>query len=284
MAKIDLSFKLNDLFSFLDDVEGFLKNCEIISRPLIDTFNNMIQKCTPGSIRPVFDEIGMTSDSVDEPLLCSATDLIAFLERRRSIKTPNLDKVERILNRLDPFRGLFNGAKALSELTRSYVQNGIGQVYENTMAQLHRVEAWYNNLLATKSRTLGKIVNASIGWLFPDCGSSKFSDGVIKRRSYSILDVVNILDSMNGCNYYICGSLNNRVSELLAQLELSKYGKWINPLININTTINKMIDNLFVNTFGTDSEIANQELLNSNVDISFLQKNLPLSLTVKAVY
>ena len=281
---VNFEFKLNDLFSFLDDVENFLKNCEIISRPLIDSFNMMISKCSPGSMRTIFNELGMTSDGVDEPELCSAADLIAFIERRKKIKLIDLSKINDLLNAFNPFDGIFKGAKALNELARTYTQYGVATLYENVMTPLHKLESRYNNLLSTRSRFLGKLVNSTIGWLFPDCGSSKFEDGIIRRSKYSILDVVNILDSMYGCNSYICGNINNQVSELLAQLEISKFGKWINPLVNANDNLNKFIDNMFAETFGTDAEIAESHIKNFNVDPAFVKSQLPLSLDLKAVY
>lgn len=279
---INLSFKFNDLFSFLEDVENFLRNCEIISRPMINTFNELVSNCSSTSMRPLFNEIGMTSESEDLHF-CSAADLIAFLERRKKIQLVDLDRINELLNKFNPFNGLFNGAKKLNELTRTYTQYGIASAYASTMARLHSLEVLYNRLLSSRSRTLGKIVNSTIGWLFPDCGSSKFEGGIIKRRAYSIIDVMNILDSMNGCNSYICGNLNNQVSELLAELELSKYGKWINPLVKANDTLNKYIDSMFTNTFGTDGEIANQNLKNNNVNLDFIKSTLPFSNKLKLV-
>lgn len=281
---VNFEFKFNDLFSFLEDVENFLKNCEVISKPMINTFNELVSHCSSTSMRSIFNEVGMTTDDEDIHF-CSAADLIAFLDRRKKIKLIDLSKINNLLNQFNPFNGLFNGAKKLNELTRTYVQYGIASAYASTMARLHQLEVMYNNLLSSRSRTLGKIVNSTIGWLFPDCGSSKFEGGIIKRRAYSILDVVNILDSMNGCNSYICGNLNNQVSELLAELELSKYGKWINPLLKANDNLNKYLDSMFTNTFGTDAEIAASDLkYNSNVNLDFIKSTLPLSLTVKMVY
>ena len=54
---MNYQFKINDLFSFLVDVDNFLANCEIISRPLIDSFNQMINPCSPASARDFFDLI-----------------------------------------------------------------------------------------------------------------------------------------------------------------------------------------------------------------------------------
>lgn len=281
---VNFEFKFNDLFSFLDDVENFLKNCEIVSKPMLDTFNAMINPCSSTSMRPIFNELGMTSEDVEEPTLCSAADLIAFLQRRKKIKLIDLDKINKLLNSFNPFNSLFNGAKKLNELTRTYTQYGIAKVYENLMGPLHRLEAWYNNFLRTRSRLLGLVVNSTIGWLFPDCGSSKFDGGIIKRRKYSILDVVNILDSMNGCNSYICGNINNQVSELLAQLELSKFGRWVNPLVKANDNLNKFIDVMFAETFGTDGEIASAKLSRDNIDVDFIKSILPYSLKLQAVY
>jgi len=278
------AFKFNDLLSFLNDIENFLKNCEIISKPMLDMFNALINPCSSTSMRTIFDELGMTDPDVEEPILCSAADLIAFVERRKKIKVIDQDKINRLLNNFNPFNGLFNGAKKLNELARAYTQYGISKVYENTMAKLHRLETTYNNFLRTRSRLLGKIVNRSIGWLFPNCGGSKFADGIIKRRKYSILDVVNILDSMNGCNSYICGNINNQVSEVLAQLELNKFGKWISPLVKSNDNLNKFIDSMFSETFGTDGDIASTKLANNNIDIDFIKSVLPYSLKLKAVY
>jgi hypothetical protein len=281
---VNFNFKFSDLFSFLDDVENFLKNCEIVSKPMIDMFNALINPCSSTSMRTIFDELGVTDPDVEEPTLCSAADLIAFLERRKKIKIIDQDKINRLLNNFNPFNGLFNGAKKLNELARSYTQYGISKIYESTMAKLHRLESRYNDFLRTRSRLLGKIVNSTIGWLFPNCGSAKFDGGIIKRRKYSILDVVNILDSMNGCNSYICGNINNQVSELLAQLELNKFGRWINPLVKANDNLNKFIDTMFAETFGSDGEIASAKLANENIDVDFIKSILPYSLKLKAVY
>lgn len=280
---VEFNFTFHDLFSFLEDLEGFLKNCEVISKPMIDLFNGLVNPCSSTSMRTVFNELGMSTE--DEDLeFCSAADLISFLERRKKIKLIDQDKINELLNKFNPFNGLFNGAKKLNELSRTYVQYGIASVYSSTMAKLHRLETLYNNLLSTKSRLLGILVNSTVGWLFPRCASSKFEGGKIKHKKYSILDVLNILDSMNGCNSYICGNLNNMVSELLAELEVSKYGKWINPLIKANDNLNKYIDTLFADTFGTNGEIAANNVRNENVDIDFLKSTLPYSLSLKAVY
>jgi len=281
---MNYQFKLNDLFSFLDDVDNFLANCEIISRPLIDSFNQMINPCSPTTARPFFDAIGMTTEGVDEPILCSAEDLRALLARRKKNQEISTNALNDFLNRQNPFSGVFNGAKALNELTRAYTQNGIAQIYAATMTPLHGLETRYNNLLSARSSILGRIVNSTIGWLFPDCGSGKFEDGIIKRRKYSIKDVINILDSMNGCNSYICGGINNQVSELLAQLELSKWGRWINPLVKSNENLTKFINNIYAETFGSNAEIANTKLAGLNINSSFIKKILPYSLTLKAVY
>jgi hypothetical protein len=74
---------------------------------------------------------------------------------------------------------------------------------------------------------------------------------------------------MNGCNSYICGNINNQVSELLAQLELSKFGRWVNPLVKANDNLNKFIDVMFAETFGTDGEIASAKLSRDNIDVDF---------------
>lgn len=280
---VTFTFKLNDLFSFLDDVENFLKNCEVVSGPMIDLFNQLVNPCSSNSMRSVFNKIGMSSEGEDLHF-CSASDVIAFLERRKAIKLIDVDEINDLLNKFNPFNGLFNGAKKLNELGRSYVQYGIANVYEKSMAPLHRLEDRYNNFLRTRSRLLGILVNSTIGWLFPDCGSSKFEDGVIKRRRYSILDVVNILDSMNGCNSYICGNINNQVSELLAELELSRFGKWINPLVKANDNLTKYINSIFAETFGNNGEIASVEAADGHVNIDFLKGILPYSSKLKAVY
>lgn len=280
---VNFAFKFNDLFSFLDDVENFLRNCEVVSRPMIDLFNELVNPCSSTSMREVFNRIGMTSEDEDISF-CSASDVIAFLERRRGLKLIDLDAINELLNKFNPFNGLLNGAKKLNELGRSYVQYGIASVYEKTMAPLHKLEDRYNNFLRTRSRLLGILVNSTIGWLFPDCGSSKFEDGRIKRRKYSILDVVNILDSMNGCNSYICGNINNQVSELLAELELSRFGRWINPLVKANDNLTKYINTIFAETFGSNGEIATAEAAEGHVDLDFIKSILPYSPTLKAVY
>jgi hypothetical protein len=225
----------------------------------------------------------MTSEDEDISF-CSAADVIAFLERRKKIKLVDLDELNELLNKFNPFNGLLNGAKKLNELGRSYVQYGIANVYAKAMAPLHKLEDRYNNFLRTRSRLLGILVNSTIGWLFPDCGSSKFEDGRIKRKRYSILDVVNILDSMNTCNSYICGNINNQVSELLAELELSRYGRWINPLVKANDNLTKYINTMFAETFGTNGEIASAQAAEGHVDLNFIKGILPYSNTLKAVY
>lgn len=280
---VDFQFKFNDLFSFLDDVENFLRNCEVVSRPMIDLFNELVNPCSSTSMREVFNKIGMTSEDEDISF-CSASDVIAFLERRKKIKLVDLDELNSLLNKFNPFNGLMNGAKKLNELGRSYVQYGIANVYAKAMAPLHKLEDLYNNFLRTRSRFLGILVNSTIGWLFPDCGSSKFEDGRIKRKRYSILDVVNILDSMNTCNSYICGNINNQVSELLAELELSRFGRWINPLVKANDNLTKYINTMFAETFGTNGEIASAQAAEGHVDLNFIKGVLPYSNTLKAVY
>ncbi|MFA5403747.1 MAG: hypothetical protein WC358_02320 [Ignavibacteria bacterium] len=280
---VNFQFQFNDLFSFLDDVENFLRNCEVISGPMIDIFNGLVNYCSATSMRGIFNKIGMTSEDEDISF-CSAADVIAFLERRKNIKLVDLDELNELLNKFNPFNGLLNGAKKLNELGRSYVQYGIASVYEKAMAPLHKLEDMYNNFLRTRSRLLGILVNNTIGWLFPDCGSSKFEDGIIKRSRYSILDVVNILDSMNTCNSYICGNINNQVSEMLAELELSKYGRWINPIVKANDNLTKYLDTMFAETFGTDGEIASTKAAEGHVNMDFLKSILPYSNTLKAVY
>lgn len=280
---VNFQFKFNDLFSFLDDVENFLRNCEVVSRPMIDLFNELVNPCSSTSMRGVFNKIGMTSEDEDISF-CSAADVIAFLERRKKIKLIDLEDLNNLLNQFNPFNGLLNGAKKLNELGRSYVQYGIASVYAKAMAPLHKLEDQYNNFLRTRSRLLGILVNSTIGWLFPDCGSSKFEDGRIKRKRYSILDVVNILDSMNTCNSYICGNINNQVSELLAELELSRYGRWINPLVKANDNLTKYINTMFAETFGTNGEIASAQAAEGHVDLNFIKGVLPYSNTLKAVY
>ena len=278
---VNISFTFADLLAFLDDIEGFLKNCEVIAQPIIGLFNSLLNPCSSVSMRTIFDEIGMSTPGADENHMCSAADVVAFLERRKKIGSVELSRINSLLNKFNPFGGLFDGASKLNELGRTYVQYGIAKLYEKAMGPLHRLEAYYNNLLTTRSRFLGILVNSTIGWLFPTCGSSKFADNRIKRRKYSILDVVNILDSMNGCNSYICGNINNQVTELLAELEISRFGKWINPLVNANEKLSKFIDVAFAQTFGNNGDIAQANIATNNIDIDFIKSILPYSTTVK---
>lgn len=279
----EFRFKINDLFSFLDDVENFLKNCQVISRPMIDLFNELVNYCSSNSMRVVFDNIGMTEKDADITF-CSASEVLDFLAKRKTISVLDEEQVNELLNSFNPFNGLFNGAKKLNDLSRNYVQYGISSIYAKSIMQLHRFEELYNNFLRTRSRSLGILVNSSIGWLFPDCGDSKFEDGRIKRRRYSIIDVVNILDSMNTCNSYICGDIKNKVSELLAELELNRFGRWINPIVKANDNLTKYLNSIFVETFGSNSDILNNRMSSMNIDIEFIKKILPYSSSLKAVY
>ena len=89
---------------------------------------------------------------------------------------------------------------------------------------------------------------------------------------------------MNTCNSYICGNINNQVSELLAELELSRYGRWINPLVKANDNLTKYINTMFAETFGTNGEIASAQAAEGHVDLNFIKGILPYSNTLKAVY
>jgi hypothetical protein len=279
--KPDMTIK--DLLFFLDDLSKFLENCEVISRPLINSFNDMINPCSSVSMRTIFDKIGMTTPDYDEPILCSAEDLINFINRRNKIITLTKNEINQFINKFNPIDGIFNAAKALTQISRTYTTIGIAKLHEAIIKPVHKMEAMYNNFLSSRSRLLGKIVNAAIGWLLPNCGSSKFDEGLIRRRKYSIRDVLNILDSMHGCNTYLCGNINNQVQTLLATLETNKFGFWINPLVKANDNIGKMIDNVFSKTFGEEYDANRAGLTQLNIDPDFIKKLQPYSTRIQAV-
>jgi len=279
--KPDMTIK--DLLFFLDDLSKFLENCEVISRPLINSFNDMINPCSSVSMRTIFDKIGMTTPDYDEPILCSAEDLRNFINRRNKIITLTKNEINQFINKFNPIDGIFNAAKALTQISRTYTAIGIAKLHEAIIKPVHKMETMYNNFLSSRSRLLGKIVNAAIGWLLPNCGSAKFDEGLIRRRKYSIRDVLNILDSMHGCNTYLCGNINNQVQTLLATLETNKFGFWINPLVKANDNIGKMIDNVFAKTFGQEYDSNRAGLTQQNIDPEFIKKLQPYSTRIQAV-
>lgn len=285
VGKFDLKpdMTIKDLLFFLDDLANFLDNCEVISRPLINSFNDMINPCSSVSMRVIFDKIGMTTPNFDEPILCSAEDLKNFINRRNKIITLTKKEVNQFINKFNPLDGIFNTAKALTQISRTYTAIGIAKLHEAIIKPVHKLETMYNNFLSSRSRLLGKIVNAAIGWLLPNCGSAKFDEGLIRRRKYSIRDILNILDSMHGCNTYLCGNINNQVQTLLATLEMNKFGFWINPLVKANDNLNRLIDNVFANTFGEEYNANRNGLIQQNIDPEFIKKLQPYALRIQAV-
>lgn len=280
---LKVDFKLNDLLSFFDDLSEFLKNCEVISRPLLETFNAFIDPCSDKTLRPLFNAIGMTSDDVEEPILCSAEDLRKFLDRRKNIINIDPEIINKLISSINPISGIFKGARILTNMARTYSAYGISAVHDAMVRPFHKLEAMYNNFLSTRSRFLGILVNSLLGWLLPDCGSSKFDEGIIRRRKYSINDVIAILDSMSNCNSYMCGGINNQVQTMLASLELSKWGKWVNPLVKANETVSKYIDSMYLNSFGSASDQAKAAIGEYNVDSVFIKSLRAYSLNLAVV-
>lgn len=266
------NIKIPNFVDYMTGVSVWSERCEIISGPIVSLFNKMMKN---QSVRKILVELGTINNESDDIVFESIQEVNAFMKVSTNLskKLEKIDKTkDRILNNMyssdeaEKAELGYKLAKASTQYSMSIVMNKI-------LGPLIRLNSEYNNILHTRSRYLGRVVNNLIGWLFPPKGYSHgYEDNIIFRGKYSIVDVLIICDSLHDCNDYLCGGITNRIKEMFKDLKLNKNCWWMNPLIYVNEYMDGIISGLekaYTNAF--TSTKSTTDTLNRFVDISFIK-------------
>lgn len=110
------------------------------------------------------------------------------------------------------------------------VYDALKLALDTILFPLFWLERKYNSFLNTRSRMLGQVVNFFTGWIFP---KESVTGERIKRRRYSIVDLLKIAEGMTKCSSYACKNSadrnRRRLERIYDTLCVGKDGKWFNP-------------------------------------------------------
>lgn len=263
------NIKAPDFLNFMKGVTVWSERCEIIAGPIVSMFNLMVANST---IKQMLYDLGSINSTDTVIHFDSIQEVNAFLKVALNLADSINNKKTKVLNEIYNSSPIQNAAYGY-KLMKAYTQYAIASVTEKILAPIIRLNSIYNNLLHTRSRYLGIVVNTLIGWLFPPKGyAHNYEDNIIRRRKYSIVDVLIICDSLNDCNDYLCGGLKNRIEELFNELKLNRTCWWMNPLIDANSYLTKIasaIETAYSNAF--TPVLTNKAEMEKYVDISFIK-------------
>lgn len=259
----------SEFLNLMQGVTVWSVRCEVIAGPIVSLFNTIFNDST---VKQMLYDIGTITSPTATIKFYSIQEVNAFLKVAFNL-TAGLTKVkERVLNRIynsSEYNSMIHGYK----LTKAYVQFCTAIVMKTILSPLLRLGAFYNNLLHTRSRFLGIIVNYTIGWLFPPKGTAHpYEDNKIYRTRYSISDVLIICDSLNDCNDYLCGGIKNKVQEIFNELKINGNCWWINPLIKANSYLEKVVQGLqsaYDNAFTATETVTNT--LSKYIDLDWIK-------------
>ena len=245
------------------------ERCEVIAGPIVSMFNAMVAE---PSIKQMLYDVG-TIQSPTAPIhFYSIQEVNAFLKVALNLTKGLTEKKNKILEKVYNSQPVQDAVHAY-QLMKAYTQYAMAIVIQKILSPLLKLNAYYNNMLHTRSRYLGIVVNALIGWLFPPKGyAHKYDQNIIYRSRYSIVDIMIICDSLNDCNDYLCGGLKQRIQQMFNDLKLNRTCWWMNPLIDANNYMDSVIaglnqaySNAFAPTMSTKDE------LQVYVDIEFIK-------------
>lgn len=263
------AIKIPDFLDILKGITMWSERCEVISGPIISLVNSMVAN---DNIKELLYKLGTISDPNVTLHFESIQEVNAFMKIALNLQQGLQAKKDAVLDKV------FNSAPMMKaqlgyKYMKAYVQYAMSVVIKKILSPLKSLNAAYNNMIHTRSRYLGIVVNYLIGWLFPKKGyAHNFDENRVYRSRYSIVDVLIICDSINDCNDYLCGGFKSRVEELFNDLKLTRKCMWLNPLIDANDFMDKVIDglnqaysNAFTPTMSTKEELAKY------IDIEFVK-------------
>lgn len=263
------NLKAPDYLSFMQGVTVWSERCEVIAGPIVTLFNNMVADKT---IKGMYVDLGVIGSMDDVVVFESIQDVNKFLKMAMNFSKRINDVKDRVLNRIynsSPIQKAEYGYKLMKATT----QYAMAIVMQKILSPLLRLNSLYNNMLHTRSRYLGIVVNSLIGWLFPPKGyAHNYEDNIIKRRRYSIADVLIICDSLHDCNDYLCGGISNRVKQMFEELKLNRDCWWLNPLISANEYLDSAIlalEKAYSNAFTPTK--STQQTLETFINVDFIK-------------
>lgn len=248
--------KAPDFLNFMKGITVLSERCEVISGPIVEMFNNLVNS---DNIKTMLYNIGTISDVNQVLKFESIQEVNAFLK-------VGINLADKINNKKDEYLGdVYNSSPVKNaihgyKLTKTYSQYAVAIVTQKILSPLLKLASVYNNQLHARSKYLGIVVNNTLGWLFPPKGyRGNYEDHIIYRSKYSIVDILIICDSLNDCNDYLCGGIQNRIKQMFEELKLSRRCVWLNPFIDANNFMDRVIDkldNAYKNAFSpVESEV-----------------------------
>ena len=261
--------KAPDFLNFLKGITVWSERCEVIAGPIVSMFNNLVKD---DGVKSMLYNLG-TIQSTDQTIhFESIQEVNAFLQVSLNFADKINQKKDEYLNKIYDSSMVKNTVYGY-QLVKAYTQYGIAVVSQKILAPILKLASTYNNMLHARSRYLGIVVIHTIGWVFPPKGyKHNYEDNLIYRAKYSIVDVLIICDSLNDCNDYLCGGIQNRVKQMFAELKLSRKCWWLNPFIDANQFMDKIIsnlDNAYKSAFKPTQSI--QDTVNKYFDIEFIK-------------
>ena len=271
VLKIPEIDSIEQCFSFFDDLIEFLTNCEVISGPIVKTFNGMLSTCNGSNFGTFFELLGYGPSSGKE--FKSAQDVIDFLEKSRASMdaSVSLNFAQHIADSINPFlKNNYAKIRSAMQFAKLGILSKLADFLTWLIRPVHWITSAINWSLTSRSRILGIAVNYTLGVFFPWKASSKFKDNKIYRSRYSLMDLMNILDGMSSCSTYICKDFSNMVAQMLQNLSCNKYGKYICPLVKCNDNLNTYLNELYGKLFGEPSITMNSKIAANNVSADFI--------------
>lgn len=261
--------KVPDFLNFLKGITIWSERCEVIAGPIVSMFNNLVKDST---IRSMLVSLGTIQDINQEIRFESIQEVNAFLQISLNFADKLNNEKDKLLNKVYD-SSLVKNAVYGYQMVKAYTQYGVAIVTQKILSPILKLASAYNNMLHARSRYLGIVVNHAIGWVFPPKGyKHNYEDNIIYRAKYSIVDVLIICDSLNDCNDYLCGGIQNRIKQMFSELKLSRKCWWLNPFIDANQFMDKMINNLDVaykNAFEPSQAI--EDRITTYFDVEFIK-------------
>lgn len=261
--------KVPDFLNFLKGVSVWSERCEVIAGPTVDMFNGLVKN---DSVKQMLVDLGIIQEKDQVVHFESIQEVNSFLKVSLNLADNLNRKKDQYLNNIydsDIVKGTVHGYN----LVKAYTHYGVAIVSQKILSPILRLASSYNNILHARSRYLGIVVNRTIGWLFPPKGyKHNYEDNIIYRSKYSIVDILIICDSLNDCNDYLCGGIQNRIKQIFAELKLSRKCWWLNPFIDANQFLDKVItnlDNAYKNAFSPTQSMV--DTVTKYFDIEFIK-------------
>lgn len=264
------NLKFPDYLNFMKGISIWSERCEVIAGPIVEMFNSMVSS---KAIREQLVRMG-TIDSANQDIhFESIQEVNEFIKVSLNLADRLNEKKDEMLNDIynsEPVQSAVYGY----QLMKAYTQYAMATITEKVLSPILKLASMYNNMLHARSRYLGLVVNRVIGWLFPPKGyRGNYEDHIIYRSKYSIVDVLIICDSLNDCNDYLCGGIQNRVKQIFEELKLGKRNCWwLNPFIEANNFMDSIIKGLedaYTNAFVPVKSVEDQ--IKTYLDVEFIR-------------